>query len=186
MLIDRFLHSNILIIFLLLASSICYAEPTALSFNHLKGLSDHLPREAAIQHLQRELSAYDQKRVQIRGFLYRSDEGNWILSAEPNLMTCCVNKQDKIGRIIFVIGSSLEASPSQAVTVEGLLSINPAWDQNGNLKQIYVLNNATVLPTQISRSTLALSLIAFLGFIISCILIKCALAPLPGPTPAHE
>ena len=32
------------------------------------------------------------KKVKIRGFLYTNQQNQWVLSHQPNVKTCCVNK----------------------------------------------------------------------------------------------
>lgn len=71
-----------------------------------------------------ELLSAQNKWVQIRGFLYKTELNNheaWILAAEPNLKSCCVASPGKKGSQMLAIGNLPEEmpSPSTAVAVEG-------------------------------------------------------------------
>lgn len=61
-------------------------------------------------------------RVQIRGFLYATDEGQLVLASEPNLKSCCVASEAKKADQLFISGDILP--PNQAglvVLAEGEL-----------------------------------------------------------------
>lgn len=64
--------------------------------------------------------------VQIRGFSYQTSDGQYILSAEPNLKSCCVGSADK-SRQQILLGDSISTFPgSQAIVVRGSLHVHPA------------------------------------------------------------
>lgn len=58
--------------------------------------------------------------VTIRGFLYQSTDGEWILADQPNLKTCCVGK--KVGQI-FLDGDFSEIPTYKPVSITGTLTL---------------------------------------------------------------
>jgi len=55
----------------------------------------------------------------VRGFLYQTQEGSWIVSQEPNLKTCCVGAAHKADSQIEVEGTFPESAINKAVTLKG-------------------------------------------------------------------
>jgi len=86
------------------------------------------------------------QHVEIRGFIYQTDEGCWILSSEPNLRTCCVGSQKKVTQQIVINGELGNPSSSSALTVHGKFIKDPIWDEAGDLKQLYRLEEASIAP----------------------------------------
>lgn len=130
--------------YLLLASISPNTAPVPLSFQKLEGLEDYFDRETALKHLEREFRAYNHHEVTMRGFLYQDKEKRWLLSAEPNLKSCCLGTSAKIATQVVVLGEIQEPSFICPVTVEGKFKLEPQWDSEGNLKQIYCLEQAKV------------------------------------------
>lgn len=60
-------------------------------------------------------------KATVRGFLYQTKDGDWILSEDPQLKSCCINAPGKMGEQIVLDG---EFQPSgRAVDVKGTLQI---------------------------------------------------------------
>lgn len=70
------------------------------------------------------------KEISLRGFLYRSDDGNWILSQEPNLRSCCVGSAKKINSQVVLEGDINEVYLQKAVTIKGIWSKEPRFQLN--------------------------------------------------------
>lgn len=133
-------------------------EAPMLSFQHLEGLPDHLERQVATKHLEREMTKFNLHEIKMRGFLYHDgNQDRWILASEPNLKTCCVGTHGKIGQQIIVEGDFRDISGTGAVTIQGYLLIDPRWDQEGKLVQLYRLEDASVLPEGWPVNTFVLS-----------------------------
>ncbi len=64
---------------------------------------------------------YDNKLVQIKGFLYKLPNDELILSEEPGLKSCCVDKKNKIK--IYIHGLDNISSAKKALTLQGRLII---------------------------------------------------------------
>lgn len=131
--------------FLILSSVTLGATPLQLSFQKLEGLEDYYDRETALRHLEREFREYNHREVTMRGFLYQDKESDrWLLSAEPNLKSCCIGTSAKIATQVVVLGDIKVPSVFCPVTVQGTFELNPQWNAEGNITQIYRLEQATV------------------------------------------
>src|SRR5262249_33551792 len=68
-------------------------------------------------------TSFHNREVAIRGFLYAGKDGRRILSAEPNLKTCCIGSAHKAQSQI-IVDSTLHVLPSsRAVTLQGTLTM---------------------------------------------------------------
>lgn len=113
-------------------------EMPLLTFQKLLGLENHLDKDASIKHLKNNLKGYDQRLVEMRGFLFKSPSNEWILSSEPQLKSCCIGRSDKILKQIFLEGmGEIENSSLKVVHLQGYFKVNPKWDEQGNLIQLY-------------------------------------------------
>lgn len=133
----------ILIALALLLSSVVCAEQS-LTFQHLEGLPNDSSQDAAVVHLKRSLASFHQKTVLMRGFAYKTPEGQVILSSEPNLKSCCVASHDKIAQQVFLQGDFSLPEFHRAVAVRGTFIVEPKWDSSGTLTQLYRLENASL------------------------------------------
>lgn len=79
------------------------SKPSFISFNDLS-TCDH-----------------DKKTIQIRGFAYKKTDGQWILSPDPALKSCCVGAALKAKEQIFLSGNFAPLSEAQAIVVQGNL-----------------------------------------------------------------
>ncbi len=99
------------------------------------------------QMKESQFSNWNGKVVSVRGFLYQSDEGKWILASTPNLKTCCVGKGTKALSQIQVEGDLETPSAGRAVNLQGTFKVNPKYDQQGHLLGLYELKNTIALPS---------------------------------------
>lgn len=99
-----------------------------------------------ISHLESELSAYHQKEVTIRGFLYQGEEGNWVIASEPSLRSCCVGAKGKMAQQIVLKDEVIGEKQQRAVTLQGRFYVDPIWNIDGSFKQLYRLDHAIILP----------------------------------------
>ncbi|MGZ3633454.1 MAG: hypothetical protein ACXU9U_04065 [Parachlamydiaceae bacterium] len=105
-----------------------------------------------------DLLEKQRQNVKIRGFMYQGNEGNWILSAEPNLKSCCVGTSSKKGSQIFVKDFSLKKVPLSVVALVGEFQI-----QTTGAPYFYMLKEARLDEEPI---LLSYALIFSLGFIL--------------------
>ncbi len=76
------------------------------------------------------------QEVMIRGFLYATEDGRWIVSSEPNLKTCCIGSSQKAQSQV-ILDSTFEEFPSnRAIALQGTLT---------SVNGVFHLTNARVL-----------------------------------------
>jgi hypothetical protein len=68
-------------------------------------------------------------QVTLKGFLYQTNEGQWILYKNPHLKSCCVGRIDRDSPI-FLEGDFSIYSKQQLMTVKGRLRTELAFLQN--------------------------------------------------------
>lgn len=128
------------IAFLLCRTNLNGESIKTLTFGHLANALD----ESAIHLLMQE---YHGKEVVIRGFLYPSQDGNWVLSSEPNLKTCCVGSAVKAKSQILVETNVGELSKEKVVSLHGIFFVDSRVDDEGNTLQYLHLKNASLIDT---------------------------------------
>lgn len=89
---------------------------------------------------------YNHQRVELRGFLYRNQEGELVLSHRPDLKSCCIGSKALINQQIFIHGPIIPSS--QAITLKGIFQIEPKYDEKGQMIRIYSLKEAEIVPTK--------------------------------------
>lgn len=109
--------------------------------------------------------------MEIRGFLYQTKQGAWVLSKEPNLPSCCVGSEKKIEQQIVLEGDFSQIPSYKALTFKGELIEEPKWDGEGKKIQHWVLKNGIPLEQESSLLWLFLPL-----FIAACLLLRLAKA----------
>jgi len=131
---------KIYLLVMLFCSLYCEAasHPT-LTFQHLQEMADDSDFAEA-----RKEENFHQQEVCLKGFLFKSEKGSWILSSEPNLKTCCIGSVKKVWSQVFLEGHFQDSLVNKAITVRGLFLIDPKRDRDGNLVQMYRLKNAEI------------------------------------------
>jgi hypothetical protein len=97
------------------------------------------------------------KRIKIRGFLYLSPSGDWILAAEPDLKSCCIGSKSKANQQIFLDGHFDPQLVNYAHEISGVIHID-AKDQE---ERYYYLQKAVLLKKNRDYSTIAIGVIVF-------------------------
>jgi hypothetical protein len=132
---------KIYLVVMLLWGSYAYcntASRSTLTFQRLQEVADDFVSENSKEE------NFHQKEVYLRGFLFKSEKGQWILSSEPNLKTCCIGSSKKVLSQVLLEGHFQDSFVNEAVTLQGLLLIDPQRDRDGNLVQMYILKNAEI------------------------------------------
>ncbi len=105
--------------------------------------------------------------IEIRGFLYQTPKGEWILAAEPNLKSCCLGSHEKKARQIILIGQFDRTAINRVITVQGRLVANEALHGVPilpfSLEEAHVLKDLPLSPSFIWGSLFLL--ILFLSII---------------------
>jgi hypothetical protein len=129
----------------LLCATLCLsADPLVLTFERLE-------QAAQEAHSDLVLKDFNQQYVQIRGFLYRTPQGNLILAAQPDLKSCCVGTGSKVKQQVIVQGAIDPIIQQSVVNLQGIFKIDPLYDSDGQLKQFYSLYEAIILPKKALR-----------------------------------
>lgn len=72
----------------------------------------------SLNRLTPELS---EEMVEVRGFTYRTERGEWVLAGQPNLKSCCTGSENRRSEQIVLRGWGGEEPSRRAVKVRGLL-----------------------------------------------------------------
>lgn len=86
---------------------------------------------------------WNKTSVTIRGFCYECDSYS-VLSAQPNMKTCCVGSQSKVYEQIFLHDFKAPSS-KYVMRFKGNFKIDPVYDQEGKLLQLYHLEEVEEL-----------------------------------------
>lgn len=88
--------------------------------------STETPKSISFFELESMLDSSQKAEIQIRGFLYKTLNGQLILAAEPDLKSCCVGNASKRNRQLLVFGNIDPMNlQSSAVLLKGELNIDP-------------------------------------------------------------
>lgn len=123
-----------LLLFLLILCSASVHAIESLSFNQLSQLDNYDP-----EMVRNTLVDYIDQEVQIRGFIYQNGDGRFVLSSRPTIATCCQKKQENLPHQIYLVGDLLSSSNGRTVSVQGIFSLAPIRDREGNLTELYAL-----------------------------------------------
>lgn len=98
----------------------------------------------SINELLHSSQQYSGKEVLVRGFFYKRDlEG--ILSAHPNLKTCCIGSSHQVQNQIFLEGEIPEIETKKPLVFTGIFSIEPSINSTGQLIKLYRLRQLRVV-----------------------------------------
>lgn len=112
------------------------------------------------------LETLEGQLVQIRGFWYPLPSGRGVLAPHPQLKSCCLQASSKIGGQLLVFGPSLASLPPQrALTLEGKFYIRPKYNSEGELIQLYILDEAEEVRLESSSGAFLFFLIPLAPFI---------------------
>ncbi len=107
---------------------------------------------------------YQNQSLHVRGFWYPQEIGGGILASAPHLKSCCVGVPEKTGQVL-VKGEISALSIDRAVTLTGIFKIDPLYNVEGKLIQLYVLESPQEVVSAFSWwpfMTIALSLLGML------------------------
>lgn len=121
---------------------------------------DDLSAENALENSS--LWGLSGKVVQLRGFWYPLSSHEGILSSQIDLKSCCLKDPAKIQQQILVEGNVDGFAAGKALTMEGIFKIQPRHNLEGELVQLFVLEQAKV----IDQSNLSSYLIVGVGLIL--------------------
>ncbi|MFN0064630.1 MAG: hypothetical protein ACKVOH_00150, partial [Chlamydiales bacterium] len=85
----------------------------------------------------RDASQVSEDKAQIKGFLFATSDGKWVLSQEPNLKTCCVGKPTKSESQIFLEGDFFEYPQNRVLVCQGFLISEQCYGNDGSTYQRY-------------------------------------------------
>lgn len=87
--------------------------------------------------LDRLTPSLSEREVEVRGFLYKTSQGEWILAKQPDLKSCCCGSEGRRGEQLIVMGWE-GVPPSGAIALQGELE----WREGR-----YLLKKAHLSPT---------------------------------------
>jgi hypothetical protein len=157
-------------IWLFFLSFIFSISGMALSFQSLQEISEKVIPSADEQALSKELIAELEdvhlKEVLLKGFLFKSPKGLWLLSSEPDLKSCCAGSPTKVFKQVFLEGSFQDALINQLVTMRGVFTVDPKRNLNGELIQVYLLKESLLTANEerkVPWTTLGMTILGLLG-----------------------
>lgn len=103
---------------------------------------------------QQEIHPNEKGIVTLRGFLYQTPEGVWVLSQEPNLKSCCVGSASKVMNQLYVDGNFPDVPAGQVVSLSGVFKVDPKYTNEGKLTQYYTLSEAAIQQNEYPYSTI--------------------------------
>ncbi|MCE5318539.1 MAG: hypothetical protein LLG04_14405 [Parachlamydia sp.] len=146
--------------------------PTGLPASVVKKISTDLdfserifPTGAAELSFESLAEAAYPQEVTVRGFLYRTQAGDLVLTGEPNLKSCCVGGAHKVEKQIYVEGDIESPKSGQVYLLQGVFTVAPKKDSAGHLTRLYLLRDARVIPSQenVSKWAAAVSIIILIA-----------------------
>ncbi len=106
------------------------------------------------------------QKIKTRGFLYQNQNGQLVLASQPNLKSCCVGIPSNVQRQLFIQGEIKGTLPTKVIEVEGILKVEPQYNAENQLVQLYVLEEAQIgQPADLSLLVWGLGL-GFLLFVL--------------------
>lgn len=122
-----------------------------------------------------EFLSLNGQHVQVRGFWYPISDNEGILDSQADMKSCCLAKPTKIHQQLIVKGQVFSHLRHRVINLEGIFKIDPQYNQNGQLRQLYVLEQAKEVQTNshfILLGSLTILILgiycAFKRFIIGC------------------
>lgn len=109
------------------------ASPPLLDFADLS--SENNLKNSLLWNLQGKV-------VRIRGFWHPISPHEGILTCQPQLKSCCLKTPARIHQQILIRVLQPIFSSKRALTMEGVFKIEPSYDSDGQLVQLFVLDQA--------------------------------------------
>lgn len=104
------------------------------------------------QELISQFQDVHQSEVRLRGFLFKSPSGRWLLSAEPDLKSCCAGSPLKVSKQVFLDGNYEEEGINKLVEMRGIFTIDLKRNHEGELVQVFALREA-ILTDEVQQTT---------------------------------
>lgn len=124
------------IFMLTLFSAICTASESLPVLN----LADFSSTPSATHH------PLHGSAVQVRGFWHPVSPDHGVLTATPDVKSCCIQAPAKIHQQLIVKGEIASLIPQRAVTLQGIFKLEPKTNSDGQLIQVYLLEMAQEVP----------------------------------------
>lgn len=105
----------------------------------------NMPAQAMAKEVQERLQPWIGEPTTLRGFLYKSTDGRWVLSDQPDLKTCCVGTSNHLLKQVTLLGTFDAPSPSSVVSVKGIFSVEPKYDNRGELISLLYLKDSQLV-----------------------------------------
>ena len=80
--------------------------------------------------------------VQVRGFWYPVSSEQGVLASHAGLRSCCLTSPIKIHQQLIVKGPLPSLQVQRVVNLKGIFKIEPLYNEEGQLVQFYVLEDA--------------------------------------------
>ncbi len=155
-------------ILLFLISVDLLAVPTELTFMELQKTHYSLNNRDPKKVLSRELKSYHGKDISIRGFVFESPGGDWVLADKPGLKSCCIGSEKEVFSQVYLECQKEPTFHNQQVVVTGNFNVDVLENTEGKFVRIYTLQNAEVqkvsrrkIPTVTIFALVAISLLFF-------------------------
>jgi len=100
-------------------------QPLTVTFQDIHAGLEHFQKGGT---LSTDLTDAIGKEVSIRGFVYQAKDGHMILSAEPDLKSCCVGGSGKRLEQVALINLSPDSVSSNALDLIGTLHFDAHHD----------------------------------------------------------
>lgn len=107
-----------------------------------------------------QANSFQNQSVIIRGFVYPYNQ-HTLLSSQPNLKTCCIGTSNKLKEQIILSDFSLHIDQAYAVNLQGILKIEPRYNETGTLLQYYVLEKPSLVQNSESPQSVWLLILLF-------------------------
>ncbi|NGX58803.1 MAG: hypothetical protein K940chlam3_01711 [Chlamydiae bacterium] len=118
---------------------------------------------------EQELSDLSGAMIKLRGFLYETEDGRLIASAEPDLKSCCVGTERKIRNQVVIVGAVSPSNHTLPVVVQGVFQFEPKIHE-GKLIQYASLLNAEIVEEESNHEILFILLIV--SIVVGLLLFK--------------
>lgn len=138
-----------------------------LPFDTIDAAASMIENEGPASVWNSPLAEYHDREVLLKGFLFKTKDGQWILSKQPDLKSCCAGSPKKVGKQIYLDYSFPQESLNSLVDLQGTFTIDIKKDLQGNTVQVYHLRDVKVLSTPKRLSPL--SILAICSFTVLAI-----------------